>query len=226
MGRTPRRLPPRTSCTGPVSTCFVPGLPRHPADTLALDQRPRGPGGQAEALGCGARRASQARPTPRRPSRETRCRQATTPPADTGHVDRLCPTGVAATPSHSGVQRGVDSAAAAPRTPEVVRPDTCMHPSGHLDALDGWTPDAWTLDVRSTGWTDIPTAGPGSRTGQRPAWPASGHPGARCPPAGRPTSPGHGTWGRSATHDGSAVTDTSAAALTAATGQLPQHRPV
>jgi hypothetical protein len=127
MGRTPRRLPPRTSCTGPVSTCFVPGLPRHPADTLALDQRPRGPGGQAEALGCGARRASQARPAPRRPSRETRCRQATTPPADTGHVDRLCPTGVArhTEPLRGSARRGQRGGSAA---------DTGGCPSGHLHA--------------------------------------------------------------------------------------------
>jgi hypothetical protein len=65
------------------------------------------------------------------------------------------------------------------------------------------------LDVRSTGWTDTPTAGPGGgqgndRPGRRPDILATGD------TPGRPDlTPGHGDWGRSATHDGSAVTGDS-----------------
>jgi hypothetical protein len=79
-----------------------------------------------------------------------------------------------AAPSHSRVQRGPDSAAAEPRTPEA-------RPSGHLDGTGRVTPD-----VRLTDWTDVRTADRRTRTGRRPAWPASGHPRDRRPLAGRP----------------------------------------
>jgi hypothetical protein len=134
-----------------------------------------------------------------------------------GHVDPLRPIRRwPATPSHSRVQRGADSPAAAPRTPEA-----CL--SGHLDAPDAWTPDAWTLDVRSTGWTDVLTTGLGARTGQRPAWAASGHILATGDhPLGGPTWPGSRRLGALG-HPGRLRGDgTCTAALTAAaTGQLP-----
>jgi hypothetical protein len=132
-----------------------------------------------------------------------------------GTSARCARPGRPATPSHSGVQRGADSPAAAPRTPAAC-------PSGHLAAPDAWTPDAWTLDVRSTGWTDIPTAGldeadrattglAGVRTSSRPATPAGR------PDLARVRAPG--VLG----HPGRLRGDgTCATALTAtATGQLP-----
>ena len=182
-------------------------LPRHPAGTLALDQHPRSarrPGGAAAGTPAKRRpwlrstvvrgRHGQRRPLPCRPAR---CGQATTPPADTGHVDSLRPAGAARPTEPLQVQRGADRAAAALRTPKAC-------PSGHLDAPDAWTPDAWTPDVRSTGWTDIPRwtgrGGQGNdRPGRRPDTLATGD-----HPPGRPTSPGHGARGRS-TQDGSAV---------------------
>jgi hypothetical protein len=55
------------------------------------------------------------------------------------------------------------------RTP--VCPDTRIAPVA-------WTPDAWTPDVRPTSWLDgRPHDGQRTRTGRRPAWSASGHPG-------------------------------------------------
>jgi hypothetical protein len=199
-----------------------PMLPRHPAGALALDQHPCRPGGLAAPQpgrrpsgGPGLRSTLlRARHGQRRtiPSRQTRCRQATTPPADHGGTSTRCARLGAARhtePLQGPARRGhpggsaADTGGLSVRTPgctghrRPVRPDTWMHR----------TPDAWTLDVRSTGWTDVPTMGLGTRTGQRPAWPASGHPRDRRPPAGRPKPrPGHGAWERSATQDGSAVT--------------------
>ena len=115
------------------------------------------------------------------------------------HVEPIAPTGAARPPSHSTGQRGSDSAAAEPRTPET-------RPSGHTCmAPDAWTPDAWTPDVRLTDWTrtsaqrtehaDRATTGvAGVRTSSRPAtnrW------------AARPR-PGRSVWWRSASHNGSA----------------------
>jgi hypothetical protein len=203
-------------------------LPRHPAGTL--DQRPCRPGDQAApqpgrrpsggpGLGSTLVRAShgQRRTIPCRPAR---CGQATTPPADQGTSTRCAQPGAARHPEPLQVQRGADSAAAAPRTPEAC-------PSGHLDApdactLDAWTPDAWTPDVRSTGWTDVPTTGSdeadrattglaGVRTSSRPATTAGR------PDLARVTAPGSARPPRLLRGDG-----TCAAALTAAaTGQPP-----
>jgi hypothetical protein len=176
---------------------MLPHAPR-PGRHPGLDQRPCRPAGAKAAPpprrrprggpgpGSTLVRAShgQRRPLPSRPARG---RQATTPPADHGARRPVGPNrGRPATPSHSrSARRGQRGGSAA---------DTGACPSGHLDAADAWTPDAWTLDawtldVRSTGWTDIPTAGPGARTGQRPAWPASGHPRAGDHPLGGPTAP-------------------------------------
>ena len=155
------------------------------------------------------------------PSRPARCRQATTPPTDHGGTSTRCAQpGRPATPSHSR-----SSAAAAPRTPEAC-------PSGHLDTPDAWTPDAWTpdawtpdarmLDVRSTGWTDTPTADRTRRTGQRPGLADVRTSSRPATPAGRPdlarvTATGALGHPRRLRGDG-----TCAAALTAAaTGQLP-----
>jgi hypothetical protein len=229
MVSAPRRRPPRTSC-GAGEHLLRPRPPRHPADTLGLDQRPCRPGGQAAPQpgrrpggGPGLRRpscepgtANAAHPFPSGPmqpgdyaargprGRSTGCAQ----PGAAHHTEPL--QGSARRGQRGG--SAADTGGLSVRTPDA--PDAWTP--------DAWTPDAWTLDVRSTGWTDIPTAGPGSRTGQRPAWPASGHPRDRRPPAGRPTSPGSRYLGRLATQVGSAVTGTSAAALpAAATGQLP-----
>ena len=189
---------------------LCPMLPSPPGRHPGLDQRPCRPGGQAApqperrpsggpGLGSTLVRASHGQrrtipfpsgPMPAGDHAAHRPRR---------HVDPLRPAGRPATPSYSRGQRGADSAAAAPRTPEPG-------PSGHPAAPDAWTPDAWTLDVRSTGWTDVPTADRTRRTGQRPAWPASGHPRDRRPPAGRPDLAGSRRLGRSASHDGSAVT--------------------
>jgi hypothetical protein len=124
------------------------------------------------------------------PSCQAPCGQATTPPRTTGHVDRLRPRGAARhTESlHFRVQRRADSAATAPRTLEAC-------PSGHLDTPDAWTPTRGRWTSARPVWTDVPTAGPRTRTRQRPAWPASGHPRDRRPHAGRPdlarvTAPG------------------------------------
>jgi hypothetical protein len=77
-----------------------PMLPRHPAGALALDQHPCRPGGLAAPQpgrrpsgGPGLRSTLlRARHGQRRtiPSRQTRCRQATTPPADHGGTSTRC----------------------------------------------------------------------------------------------------------------------------------------
>jgi hypothetical protein len=169
---------PRTPCGG-LGAPALSHAPAPPGWHPGLDQHPRSAGVPAAA------------PPGRRPSggpglRSTSCQPATANAAPSlpsgsmaagdhaarrprGHVDPLRPTGAARTP----VRRGADSAAAAPRTPQAC-------PSGHLDAPDTWTPDAWTLDVRSTGGRTFPTAGPdeadrattglaGVRTPSRPA---------------------------------------------------------
>jgi hypothetical protein len=118
--------------------------------------------GQAAALGYGQPSyepcTANGAPSPARQARAGR-----RPRRPRGHVDPLRPPpGAARHTEHSRVQRGADSAAAAPRTPEAC-------PSGHLDAPDAWTPDAWTPDVRSTGDADRATTGPaGVRTSSRP----------------------------------------------------------
>jgi hypothetical protein len=117
-------------------------------------------------------------------SRPARCRKATTRPRPMGTSTRCARPGRPAPPSHSRIQRGADRAAAAPRTPERVRPDTRTPDTGHRDAgrpLD--RPDGH------------PHGGPdeADRT-------TTGLAGVRT------SSPGHGAWGRSASHDGSTVT--------------------
>jgi hypothetical protein len=85
------------------------------------------------------------------------------------------------------------------RTPEAF-------PSGHLGGtgcVDTGRVDTGRRLDRSDG---RPHGGQRTRTRPRPAWPASGHPGDRRPPAGRPNSSGSQRLGRSATQDGSAVT--------------------
>jgi hypothetical protein len=167
-------------------------LPRHLAGTLAWTSargRPGGPGGAAAGTPAKRRpwapvdpRASQARPRRTIPSRQARCRQATTPPADHGARRLTAPN--RGGPPHRATP-GSSTARTARRQRRghrrPVRPDTWMHRTpgcpGH------WTPDAWTLDVRSTGWTDIPRrtgrGGQGDdRPGRRPDILATGgHPG-------------------------------------------------
>jgi hypothetical protein len=127
------------------------------------------------------------------------------------HINRLDQPGRPATPSHSGVQRA----------------DSRACPSGHLEAR---TPGHRTPGHRTPGrWTSARPVGRTSprrdrtrRTGQRPAWPASGHPRDRQHPLDGPTSPRSRRLGALG-HPGRRRGDgTCAAALTtAATGQLP-----
>jgi hypothetical protein len=170
-GRAPRRRPPsRPAGTGEH---LRPGLP-HPAGTLALDQphvdpaarrRSSRDAGQASALGNAPPRGRRARP-PAAPSPPVSPDAGRRPPArgHRGHLDPCAQPGGPHTQPLQ-VQRDADRAAALPRTAEAC-------PSGHRTPGHR-TPGRW--DVRSTvGRTS--TAGPGARTGQRPAWPASGHP--------------------------------------------------
>jgi hypothetical protein len=181
-----------------VSTCYVPGSPTRPALwpwTSPVSARRSG-----GAAGSPAKRrpwatvdlvAARHGQPPRHRSRLARCRQASTRPWHRGTSIRCArPGGPHSQPLQ--VQRDADRAAALPRTAEAC-------PSGHRTpghrTRGHWTSDAWTLDVRSTGWTDIPRRDRTRRTGQRPAWPASGHPRSGDHPLGGPTSPGSQRWG-------------------------------
>jgi hypothetical protein len=186
-GTTPMTCPGRPAGAG--EHLLHPGLPHHPAGTRP-GPAPCRSGGQATP-----QPGRQPSGSPGRGSTLVRASTANAAPSlavrpDAGRRPRRPRTTAARRPTAPNpraarrteplqVQRGADSAAVAPRTPE-----SC--PSGHLIAADAWTPDAWTSDVRSTGWTDVPTTGLGMRTGQRPAWPTSRHPRDRQPPAGRP----------------------------------------
>jgi hypothetical protein len=206
-GPTPTTCPGRPAGAGEHLLC--PMLPGHPAGTLALDQRPCRPAGarrrrsrnagQAAAPGYVNPRASQARPTPHHPLPVR---------TDAGRRPRRPRTTGACRPAASG--RGGPPHRATPgSSARTGRRQRRGHQSlsGRTPGCpDAWTPDAWMLDVRSTGWTDIPTADRTRRTGQRPARPASGHLATGDTRWAARSRPGHGAWGRSVTHDGSAVT--------------------
>jgi len=166
---------------GPVSTCSVPGAPRHrPAPRPQRPCRPPGHGGAA--AGTPAKRRPWAAvdlvPASHGHRRTIPFPSGPMPAGDHAahrprrHVDPCARPGRPVT-EPPGVQRGADSATAAPRTPEPVRPDTWRpRTPGHR------TPDTGHLDAggpldRLDGH---PTADRTRRTGQRPAWPASGHP--------------------------------------------------
>jgi hypothetical protein len=171
---------PRTHA-GPVSICSVPCSPAtQPAPwpwtstrVGPAARRPRSrEAGQAAALGSGRPSCEPATATvpsslPVRPDAGMRPRR----PPTTGLINRLDPTGGGsphrATPGSSAAQTARRQRRGHRRP---VRPDTWMP----------WTPDPWTLDVRSTGWTDVPAAEPrdadrattglaGVRTSSRPA---------------------------------------------------------
>jgi hypothetical protein len=215
-GTTPATCPGRPAGAG--EHLLRPMLPRHPAGTLALDQRPCRPGGQA-ALQPGRRPSdgprlrrpscepgtANAAPSlpvrpdagrrPRRP-RATRARRLAAP--NRGRPATRATPGSSAARTARRQRRGH-------RRP--VRPDTWMRP-GRLDTgrLDTGHVDAGRpldrLDGRPHGGPDeadrAPTGLAGVRTSSRPAT-------TRWPPdlaRGRVTAPG----GRSATQDGSAVT--------------------
>jgi hypothetical protein len=134
-----------------MSPCSVLGS-RHPTGTLALDSargRPSGEGcrsrdaGHAAALGEGRPSCepatAKAAPSPRR---QTRRRQATTPPADHGARRPTAPNRGTRHTEPLQLQRG------AGRGGSAAEPDTW--PSGHW-TLDGWTPghvDAGCVDAR------------------------------------------------------------------------------
>jgi len=181
-------------------------LPRHPAGTLALDQRPCRPGGQtapqrdARPWATVNPRASQPRPTPHH-----RFPPGPMPAGDhaahrpRGHINRWTQARGGPPPRPLQVQRGADSAATAPRTPQAGRPDTWIQRTpGHR------TRGRWT-SARPVGRTDTPTAGPGTRTGQRPAGRRPDILATGDHPLGARPRPGHGAWEPSATQDGSAV---------------------
>jgi hypothetical protein len=180
---------------GPVSTYSVPGSPP-PAGTPApapMSAR-RGQGGAA--AGTPAKRRPWAAvdlvPASHGHRRTIPFPSGPMPAGDHAahrprrHVDHLRPAG-AARHRAPGVQRGADSATAPPQTPEPVRPDTWRpRTPGHR------TPGCWT-SARPVGRTSH--GGPDGRTGQRPAWPASGHPRTGDTRwAARPRL-GHGAWG-------------------------------
>ena len=209
VGTTPATCPRRPA--GADEHLLCPMLPRHPAGTLALDQRPCRPigakaapqpdAGHTAALATvDLMRAShgQRRPIPFPSGPMQAGNHAARGPRR--HSTSCARPGRPATPSHSGVQRGADGAA--PRTRRPVRPDTWMHR----------TPGPWTPGHRTHGrWTSArpvdghsPRRDRTRRTGQRPAWPASGHPRDRRPPAGQSDLARSRRPGRS-TQDGSAV---------------------
>ena len=223
VSTTPASCPGRPA--GPVSTCSVPCSPAsRPASWPWTSARVGRWGQGGAAAGTPAKRRPWARGRPScEPatataapslSRQDRCGQATTPPADHGGMSTRCARpGRPATPSQSGVQRA-DRAAAAPRTPERVRPDTRMpRTPGHR------TRGCW-MSARPVGRTSPRRTGRGGqgndRPGRRPDILATGDtPWAARP---RPGSPRLGALGhpRRLRGDG-----TCATALTAATGQLP-----
>jgi hypothetical protein len=202
-------------------------LPRPPTGTWRWTSSHGRPGGER---GAAARthakrrprsgvetRASRALPTPDHPPPPGRfgprrpSRSPTTAPRRTRCANRGRPGRTDA----FRIQRGADSAAAAGadtgrlsvRTPGSRR--WCGHRS------------PWTPDIGPTSWTDVrPHGGQRTRTQQRTAWPASGHPGRprrRRPPAERrKASLGLQRLRRSAPHDGSAVPTLAAAVI----GQL------
>jgi hypothetical protein len=186
VGTTPTTCRERPA--GPMSTCSVPCSPATrptPQPWTSARIGPPGPrrrrrrdAGQAAALATVNPRASQPRPTPHHPSRPARCRQATAPPTDHGHVDPRRPTGAAhhteplRGPARPG-QRG--GSAADTGGLSVRRPGR----TGRLDT--------GRVDVRSTGWTDVPTAGPDEADRATTGWPMSGHPRDRRHPLGGPT---------------------------------------
>jgi hypothetical protein len=213
---------PRTPC-GAGEQLLRPMLPRHPAGTLALDQRPvsaRRPGAPPGRRprggpGYGRPHASQARPTPDHPFPSG--------PMQAGdhaaggprrHVDPLRPAGAARHTSHSrssaartarrrrGHRRPVRPDTWMPRTPGCTGRVDAGRPLDRLDGHPHGGPDE----------ADRATTGPaGVRTSRD-----------RRHPLGGPTAPGSRRLGalghpRLLRGDG-----TCAAALTAAaTGQLP-----
>jgi hypothetical protein len=214
-GRAPATCPGWPAGAG--EHLLRPMLPGHPAGTLALDQRPRsGPAAKRRPWAPVNPHASQPRPTPHHPpSRQARCRQATTPPADHGGTSTRCarPSGPPhrATPGSSAA-RTARRQRRGHRRP--VRPDTWMpRTPGHR------TP-GHRMSARPVGRTshggpdeaDRATTGPG----RRPDILATGD-----HPLGGPTSPGSRRLGALG-HPGRLRGDgTCAAALTAVTGQLP-----
>jgi hypothetical protein len=156
-----RRRPAQDALRGLVSTCSVPcspatqpaPWPRTSARVGPAARRPRSrDAGPAAALGWGQPRASQARPTPHHPL-PSGPMQATMPPADHGARRPAAPNPGRPATRATPVQRAADTGGLSVRTPGCSgRLDT-----GHLDA-----------GRPLTGWTDVPTAGPGTRTGHRP----------------------------------------------------------
>src|SRR5512132_1061442 len=203
-------MPSTTPCGGDREHLLRPGLP-HPAGTLALDQpvSARRPGGAA--AGTPAKRRPWATvdlvaaghgqpPHQRFPSGPM---QATTRPRTPGPPrptapSRRPPHPATPGPARRGPRGGIaaDSAGLSVRTPGHRTPG--HRTPGHR------TPGHWTLDVRSTGWTDVPrrdrgadratTSLAGVRTSSR-----------RRPPLAARPHPGHSAWGRLATQDGPAA---------------------
>jgi hypothetical protein len=137
------------------------------------------------------------------PCRPARCRQATTPPTGHGGTSTRCARpGRPATPSHSRVQRGTDSPAAAPRTPEPVRPDTWMPRTPGHRTPGHRTRGRW-MSARPVGRTSH--GGPDEADRATTDLAGVRTPRARRAPLGGPTSPGSRRLGRSATQDGSAA---------------------
>jgi hypothetical protein len=217
-----------------VSTCCVPGSPTRPAPWPwtstrvgpAARRRRSRDAGQAAALGsdqplCEPGTANTAPSLPVRPSAGRRPRR----PQTTG-ARRPAAPGRGGPPHRATPGSSADRAAAAPRTPERVRPDTWMHRTPGHRTPGRWTPGRWTPGR----WT---SARPVGRTSSRRDWgrgQGNDRPGRRPDISSRPATtrwaarpgPGHGAWGALG-HPGRLRGDgTCTAALTAAaTGQLP-----
>jgi len=115
-------------------------------------------------------------------------RQATTPPADHGgQIEPAAPNGAAHHTEPLQAQRGADSPAAAPRTPEPVRPDTWMPRTPRHRTRGCWTRGRWT-SARPVGRTSHGGTGRGGQATTGPAGVRTSSD--RRHPLGGPTSPG------------------------------------
>jgi hypothetical protein len=189
---------PRTHLPGGLVAPARSRAPQPPTGTLALDQLPCRPGGERRRSLCACDAAAQGLPSPL--LRATHG-QPSTIPSRQAHAGRRPrrPRTTAARRSHCAqrgrsaaraiqAQRGADSAAAEPRTPEA-------RPSGHLDStgrVDIGRVDTGRPLVRLDG---RPHGGQRTRTGRRSAWPVSGHPGHRRHRWAARPRPGRSVWG-------------------------------
>jgi hypothetical protein len=200
-GTTPATCPGRPAGAGEHRLCpMLPATRPAPWPWTSAHVGPLRPrrrrnqaAGQAAALGYVNPRASQARPAPHHPflSRPDAA-GAHAARGPRGQIDPLRPAGAAHHTEPLQAQRA-DSPAAAPRTPEPVRPDTWMPRTPGHRTPGHRTPGRWT-SARPVGRTS-PRRDRTRRTG-------NDRPGRR-PDISRPATPArrpdlarsHGAWG-------------------------------